>query len=128
MERMTAAVAAALIVSALVLLLRRSNPEIALVLGAAGAAALFLAALPALSEITDFFEDILPSGAAAEVFPPLMRVAGIAVLSRMGAELCRDAAEGAMAVKLELLGGVLAFAAAMPVFRLLAELLGAMGA
>lgn len=124
---MTAAVAAALIVSALVLLLRRSNPEIALVLGAAGAAALFLAALPALAEITDFFADILPSGAAAEAFPPLLRAAGIAILSRMGAELCRDASEGAMAVKLELLGGVLAFAAALPVFRLLAELLGAIG-
>lgn len=124
---MTAAVAAALIVSALVLMLRRSNPEIALVLGAAGAAALFLAALPVLTEIKDFFEDILPSGTAAEVFPPLLRAAGIAILSRMGAELCRDAAEGAMAVKLELLGGVLAFAAALPVFRLLADLLGAMG-
>ena len=124
---MTAAVAAALIVSALVLMLRRSNPEIALVLGAAGTAALFLAALPMLSEITDFFEDILPSGAAADVFPPLLRAAGIAILSRMGAELCRDAAEGAMAVKLELLGGGLAFTAALPVFQLLADLLGAMG-
>ena len=122
-----AAVAAALLVTASALLLRKTNPELALALGIAGTGLLFFAALPAMAETVDFFRDILPQGRAGEVFSPLLKVAGIALISRMGAELCRDSGEGAMAMKLELLGAVLGFGAAMPVFRLLAGMLAGLG-
>ena len=48
---------------------------------------------------------------------------GIALLSRTGSDLCRDAGEGAIASVLETAGAVAAIAVSLPLFRAAWELL-----
>ena len=51
---------------------------------------------------------------------------GIALLSRTGSDLCRDAGEGAMASVLETTGAVAAIVVSLPLFRSAWELLGSL--
>lgn len=53
----------------------------------------------------------------AELYGPVLRVVGIAVLVRILAALCRDAGQSALAAKVELAGTVLAFGAALPLLE-----------
>lgn len=120
---MVAGVVCALLASTVALMLRARNPEIALLAAAAGAVGLLLMAMPVLSGLVEELRGLVPEGPARACFAPLLKVTGICLLARLGAELCRDAGEGAMAVKVELLGTVLALGAAMPIFGLLADIL-----
>ena len=120
---LTAGICLALLTAAAALLLRRHDPEIALLLAVGGCVLLTLSALPALKEAVAYLEQTVPDGAAAECLPVLLRVAGLVLLSRFGAELCRDAGQNALAMKVELLGCALGLTAALPVFSLLGELL-----
>ena len=61
-----------------------------------------------------------------ELFTPLIKTVGIALLSRTGSDLCRDAGEGAIASVLETAGAVAAIAVSLPLFRAAWELLRAL--
>ena len=122
-ERLIAGLAVALLCAAAGLLLRRNAPEAALALSVAGGVFLLCTALPALSETLEFLRALTPDGVAGECLSPLLRVTGIVLLARLGAELCRDAGEGSLALRVELLGTALALASSLPLFSLLAGLL-----
>ena len=82
----------------LAVLLHRSGGEMALLLSLAvcGVAAMVL--MEPLEELRDFWEDAAAWGELpAELFTPLIKTVGIALLSRTGSDLCRDAGEGAIA-------------------------------
>ena len=90
----------------LAVLLHRSGGELALLLSLAvcGVAAMVL--IEPLEELRDFWEDAAAWGELpAELFTPLIKTVGIALLSRTGSDLCRDAGEGAIASVLETAGG-----------------------
>ena len=77
-----------------------------------------------LEELRDFWEDAAAWGELpAELFTPLIKTVGIALLSRTGSDLCRDAGEGAIASVLETAGAVAAIAVSLPLFRAAWELL-----
>ncbi len=109
------------------MLLRRSGGEMALLLALAvcGAAASLL--LEPLQELRSFWEEAAAWGdLPLELFQPLIKTVGIALLSRTGSELCRDAGEGAMASVLETAGAVAAVVVSLPLFRAAWELLGSL--
>ena len=56
-------------------------------------------------------------GLSAELFVPLLKTVGIALISRTGGALCRDAGEGAMAGLVEMAGAFAAILVALPLFR-----------
>lgn len=108
----------------LAVLLHRSGGEMALVLSLAvcGVAAMVL--IEPLEELRDFWEDAAAWGELpVELFTPLIKTVGIALLSRTGSDLCRDAGEGAIASVLETAGAVAAIAVSLPLFRAAWELL-----
>lgn len=105
-------------------LLHRSGGEMALLLSLAvcGVAAMVL--MEPLEELRDFWEDAAAWGELpVELFTPLIKTVGIALLSRTGSDLCRDAGEGAIASVLETAGAVAAIAVSLPLFRAAWELL-----
>ncbi len=111
----------------LAVLLRRSGGEMALLLALAvcGTAAALL--MEPLGELKDFWEDAAAWGdLPVELFQPLVKTVGIALLSRTGSDLCRDAGEGAMASALETAGAVAAIVVSLPLFRSAWELLGSL--
>ena len=111
----------------LAVLLHRSGGEMALLLSLAvcGVAAMVL--MEPLEELRDFWEDAAAWGELpVELFTPLIKTVGIALLSRTGSDLCRDAGEGAIASVLETAGAVAAIAVSLPLFRAAWELLRAL--
>ena len=76
----------------LAVLLKRTNPDMALLLALAiCGAVLFLLAEP-LGEIRDFFTQLSDwGGLPTELFAPLVKTVGIALVSRTGSDLCKDA-------------------------------------
>ena len=48
---------------------------------------------------------------------PLLKTVGIALISRTGGALCRDAGEGAMAGLVEMAGAFAAILVSLPLFR-----------
>ena len=108
----------------LAVLLHRSGGELALLLSLAvcGVAAMVL--MEPLEELRDFWEDAAAWGELpVELFTPLIKTVGIALLSRTGSDLCRDAGEGAIASVLETAGAVAAIVVSLPLFRAAWELL-----
>ena len=108
----------------LAVLLHRSGGEMALLLSLSvcGVAAMVL--MEPLEELRDFWEDAAAWGELpVELFTPLIKTVGIALLSRTGSDLCRDAGEGAIASVLETAGAVAAIAVSLPLFRATWELL-----
>ena len=111
----------------LAVLLRRSGGELSLLLALAvcGAAAAVL--LEPLAQLRAFWDEAAAWGALPEqLFQPLLKTVGIAMVSRVGADLCRDAGEGALASVLETAGAVAAIVVSLPLFQAVWEMLGAL--
>lgn len=115
----TAKVAAVCLVGALLAaLLKKTSPDMALLLSLAVCAGVLLALCRGLEEVASFLRQLLAwGGLSTELFVPLLKTVGIALISRTGAALCRDAGEGAMASIAEMAGAFAAILVALPLFR-----------
>lgn len=106
-------------------LLRRTGGEMALLLALAvcGAAVMLLA--QPLEELKGFWEEAAASWGQlpVQLFVPLVKTVGIALLCRTGSDLCRDAGESAIGSVLETAGAVAAIVVSLPLFRSAWELL-----
>ena len=97
------------------LTLKKDAPVIAFL--AAGVVLLLRLGEAAQSTMQRFSALLARSDLGAELYGPVLRVVGIAVLVRILAALCRDAGQSALAAKVELAGTVLAFGAALPLLE-----------
>lgn len=66
------------------------------------------------------------AGIAGDVYRPVIKAVGIAVVVSIAAQVCRDAGEGALGTKLELAGTIAAIAVCVPLMRQVFTLLGNM--
>lgn len=99
-------------------LLKKTSPDMALLLVLAVCAAVLAALCRGLEEVMAFLRQLLAwGGLSAELFVPLLKTVGIALVSRTGGALCRDAGEGAMAGLVETAGAFAAVLVALPLFR-----------
>ena len=114
----------ALLGAVLAALLKKHTRELALLLAVAVCGAAALAAVRGVREIWAFLEDLL---AAVEIsstlFLPLLKTTGIAVVTRVGADLCRDAGESAVASAVEMAGAMGALLAVLPLMQAAWEVL-----
>lgn len=110
--------AAALVAVGLIALLRKNVPELAWLLAALvglGAAMVFL---NIFTNIRGFLDSL--SGAAGlsqTVTAPVFKAMGIGLVSKLTADLCADAGQGAIASGVELVGTAGAVYVAMPLMR-----------
>ena len=87
-----------------------------------GTVLLFLAG--ALGELLDFLREIgAASGLSDDLFIPLYKTAGIALVVKVGGSLCRDAGESALASAVETAGTVCALLVSLPLLRAVLALL-----
>lgn len=113
----------------LTLTVRRGSPEVALVLGIATVVLVLLRLTDAMEALIAFLRQMgQRSGIPGELFLPLYKTMGIALVVRVGSSLCRDAGESALASVVETAGTVCALVVAFPlmeaVLGLLTELMG----
>ena len=104
--------------------LRQHSPDTAGVLGLAVCAVVGVLLLRGLADVLDMLEDLAAAGGLPpELLAPLVKTLGIALVSRLGTEICRDAGQGAMVAVLETAGAFGAVLVSLPLVRAAWELL-----
>ncbi|MBQ2896649.1 MAG: hypothetical protein IJE26_08075 [Oscillospiraceae bacterium] len=112
------AAAIAVIGSLLALLLRRSVPEMALMISVtAGMTAAFFCVSIAgeIAEACAGFAE--KSGISSVLLMPVIKCVGIALVTELAAQICRDASQGAAGAFVELCGTLCALYVALPLVR-----------
>ena len=108
----------------LAVVVRRGSPETALLVTLAAAAVVLLFLSSALEELTDFLREMAEnSGVSLALFGPLYKTVAIALVVMVGAGLCRDAGESALASVVETAGAVCALLVSLPLLRAVLDLL-----
>ena len=108
----------------LALVVRRGSPESALLLTLGAALVVLLALAESLEALMDFLGRLVEeSGLSRELFVPLYKTVGIALVVKLGGGLCRDAGESALSSVVETAGAVCALVAALPLLRAVLALL-----
>lgn len=116
--------AVALISALCTLLIKRQNSEQSFMLGIAAAVVIFLAVFGFLSEISDFIKELISlSGVSASVFLPVIKCMGIAIITKLVCELCKDAGQAGIASAVEYSGSVAAVYTALPLLKTTIKLL-----
>ncbi len=118
-------VAAAAVAAALcAVVVRRQSPEIALALGVGACALIVLYCSGALTAVVELVDKLAQIGnLSAQVVEPVIKTAGIAIVTRLAADFCKDAQEGGLASAVELAGTALALAAALPLMTAVLDVL-----
>ena len=109
--------------SVLCLFLREVQRPQAAMLGLAILVLVLLSAMPEVRRIVQTAENLYgQSGLDEGYFAILCKAAGVAYLTQLGADVCRDCGEGAAASAVELCGRVSLAGLALPLFVKLAEI------
>lgn len=120
--------AVTVIVGALMsLLLRRSAPELGLAVSISVsllAAAFAMELVSGLSEILNLVCE--ETGLSAAVFAPVMKCVGVGIVTRLSADICRDAGQSAASSAVELCGTACALVTALPLIRSLLKMISEM--
>ncbi len=107
------------------LMVRKNNPEMSLALSAAALTVVFAAALALLRPMRDAWEKAQELYGVKDVYLlPVIKCCAAAIVSRLTADLCREASQNAAASAAEFLGVLCALGAAMP---LIGNMLGVIG-
>ena len=118
----TKVIALGLIGTIFSVLLKKENPQIAMLAAAVTGILIFLMLCSPLGELISLLRETAEQAGVGEgYFGIVLKVIGIAYLTQFGAQLCCDAGESAIAAKIELAGKVLMMAAAAPVLTGLLE-------
>ena len=101
------------------LLLKKGSPEIGVLVTLAAITAAFLFLMEQLGALLDFFQQLADAGnIRQELLAPLYKTIGIALVVKIGGNLCRDAGESALAAVIETAGAVCALLVSLPLMRM----------
>jgi len=110
------------IVTLLILTIRSQRPEIAVQISLALAAIIFLIVLAKIEVVLNLFRDLADKANISRMYlNTILKIIGIAYITEFGAQVCRDAGEGAVASKIELAGKILVMVMAIPIIALVLE-------
>lgn len=116
-------IALGLIGTVFAVLLKKENPQMAMLVAAATGILIFLMLCTPLGELLSLLRETAEKAGVGEgYFGIVLKVIGIAYLTQFGAQLCADAGENAIASKVELAGKVLMMTVAAPVLTGLLEM------
>lgn len=118
MEGIVKLAAVAVLGALCALIVRKQAPELAMVIGLGTGILLLCAAVSALTALREFLDTLMElAGLSPAILSPLIKTIGIAIITHIASELCRDAGEGGIAAFTETAGGALALCVALPLMR-----------
>ena len=107
----------AVITSVLAVTVRSVKPELGLQIGLAGGLVILGIGIAELGGVAEAMREIVARvGTEGDILTPVLKVTGVACMTRIASEICRDAGENALASKTELCGRLLLISAALPTF------------
>jgi len=113
--------AAAILAAVLALMLKKDNPQFAIVITIGASALILLAVMPGLAGTLGILKRVAETAAGFGHYTTILKLIGIAYAAEFGAQICTDAGEASIASKLELAGKVMMMAIAAPLVLELAE-------
>lgn len=129
MEQVLQITAVCVLAALLAVVVKRGAPEVALLLGLGTVIVALLALSGSLQDLMNFFTRLNErTGVSGEIFLPLYKTVGIALVVKIGSGLCKDAGAAALASAVEIAGAICALLVAIPLLdRVLSVLLELMG-
>ena len=125
MELVFRSAAAALCAAMLALLLKRTNPELSLLVSLAAVAVILLAAMKVAQGIRSFSELLRSDfGLSDTLLLPVLKCLAIGLTSRIASDLCKDSSQAATASSVEFAGTVCALSVIMPLVMSVLRLIG----
>lgn len=110
------------VVTLLTLVIRQQKPELAVPLGITLAVLIFLMVLAKIQVVLEVFQDLAAKANISQMhLQTILKIIGIAYITEFGAQVCRDAGEGAVAGKIEFAGKVLIMVMAIPIIALVLD-------
>jgi stage III sporulation protein AD len=116
-----------LVVTVVAVTVRGTRPELALQLSLAGGALLLLLVLRRLAGVVGVLMDLAGRAhLSAPYLEIILKVIAVSYLVGLGAQVCRDAGERAVAEKMELAGRILILALALPIMMAVVDAVAGM--
>jgi stage III sporulation protein AD len=110
------------VVTLLILIIKQQRPEIAVQLSLALATIIFLMVLGKIQVVLTLFQDLAQKANISQIYlNTILKIIGIAYVTEFGAQVCRDAGEGAVAGKIEFAGKILVMVMAIPIIALVMD-------
>ena len=111
-----AAVAVAGAICAVVV--KKSAQEVGVILALTVGVVILTAAMGAVEGVRGLMDDLADTaGLSPAVLAPVIKTVGIALITRVAAEVCKDAREGGIAAFVEVAGAAMALFVAVPLLR-----------
>lgn len=112
----------ALIVTVIGVVLKQFRPDIALQLTILTSAIIFLLVLGKVKLIVELLQHLADqSNVSSYYLLIVLKIVGVAYLSEFGAQICRDAGEGALATKVEIAAKISVLVLAIPIIVAILE-------
>jgi stage III sporulation protein AD len=116
--------AAAVVGSALGLLLKRDRPDVSLALGIAVAVFALFLSFEVLSDLLDFLREVAGSaGIPNATLGVVLKTAGVSVVAKFTADVCRESDKASAASAVEFIGAVTAVYISLPLFKTVLSML-----
>lgn len=112
----------ALIVTVISVVLKQFRPEIALQLTILAGASIFILILSKIKVIVDLLQSLADQANISSYYLLIIiKIVGVSYLAEFGAQICRDAGEGALATKVEIAAKVGVIILAIPIIVAITE-------
>ncbi len=110
--------AIAVVGTVLTLVIRKNSPEMALMLTISLAIVALTLAFDVIKTVTGFLATLAESaGIAPAVLSIVLKTVGISIITKLAADVCRDAGQSSIASGVELTGAFTALYIAIPLFK-----------
>lgn len=111
-----------LVAAILALVIKEQKPIFAFLLALASGAIIFYFLIGKIAEVIRILERLAVQADLNMVFlETILKIIGIAYIAEFGAQMTRDAGQGAIASKIELAGKVLILVMAVPIIQIIIE-------
>lgn len=106
------------------LVLKKDTPVIAFLLTLTAGVLISLYALRAAGSAVQHISTLLEQGGiTANLYLPVVKTVGVAIVVRILSALCKDAGQSALAAKVEIVGAVLALSMCLPLLEQVLQLI-----
>lgn len=111
-----------LIATVLSLILKEQKPMFAFIIAMFTGVMIFLFLIDKISEVIRVIERLATEGGINLIYlKTILKIIGIAYIAEFGAQITRDAGQGAIASKIELAGKILIMVMAIPIITVIIE-------
>lgn len=111
-----------LIATILILILKEQKPIFSFMLATITGLMIFLFLIGKIAEVISLLERLATEGGINLIYlKTILKIIGIAYIAEFGAQITRDAGQGAIASKIELAGKILIMVMAIPIITVIIE-------